>query len=238
MMRCKRLACRFRSRNVRFVFTLLKRNIKDPELRCRNLPVAAFEAASVNRHLKTGRFICHTGAKEQGRAIVLKFIHRIFFLSVLTVFTAQAGGQDLMIYPAKGQSQQQMEKDKFTCHSFAKQQSGFDPTQTPPLTSAAAYPPPPGSAAGGVVRGGAGGAALGAAIGGIAGGWSGAGKGAAIGALTGGVFGGLRSQARNAQVAQAQQQVAAQQAAQYQQKRNDYNRATSVCLEAKGYAVK
>jgi hypothetical protein len=168
----------------------------------------------------------------------MKAFKLIFALSLLTIFEGQALGQDLIVYPAKGQSQQQMEKDKFTCHSFAKQQSGFDPMQTPPPAPAAAYPPPPGSAAGGVVRGGAGGAALGAAVGGIAGGWSGAGKGAAIGALTGGVFGGLRSQAQNTQTAQAQQQVAAQQAAQYQQKRNTYNRATSVCLEAKGYAVK
>jgi hypothetical protein len=120
-------------------------------------------------------------------------------------------GQDLIIYPAKGQSQQQMEKDKFDCFSWAKQQSGFDPMQTP-------APAP--------------------AVGGIAGGWSGAGKGAAIGALTGGVFGGLKSRARNYQSAQAQQQVSAQQTFQYWQKRDTYNRAYSVCLEAKGNAVK
>jgi hypothetical protein len=45
-------------------------------------------------------------------------------------------GQDLIIYPAKGQSQQQMEKDKFDCFSWAKQQSGFDPMQ-PPATAPA-----------------------------------------------------------------------------------------------------
>jgi hypothetical protein len=116
----------------------------------------------------------------EGRPAVMKAFKLIFALSLLTIFEGQALGQDLIVYPAKGQSQQQMEKDKFTCHSFAKQQSGFDPMQTPPPAPAAAYPPPPGSAAGGVVRGGAGGAALGAAVGGIAGGWSGAGKGAAL----------------------------------------------------------
>jgi predicted lipid-binding transport protein (Tim44 family) len=168
----------------------------------------------------------------------MKTIIFIFVLSVLTPFAGQTLGQDLIIYPAKGQSQQQMEKDKFDCYSWAKQQSGFDPMQIPPPAQAPPPQPPPGSTAGGVVRGGAGGAALGAAVGGIAGGWSGAGKGAAIGALTGGVFGGLRSQARNNQSAQAQQQLAAQQSAQYRQKRDAYNRACSVCLEAKGYAVK
>ncbi|MGB8427954.1 MAG: hypothetical protein WCD88_19370 [Desulfobacterales bacterium] len=166
----------------------------------------------------------------------MKVIKFILALSLLTVSADHAAGQDLIVYPAKGQSQQQVEKDKFTCHSFAKKQSGFDPMQTPaPLPPAQ---PPPGSAAGGVVRGGAGGAALGAAVGGIAGGWSGAGKGAAIGALTGGVFGGLRSQARGYQSAQVQQQSAAQQSAEYRQKRDTYNRANAVCLEAKGYAVR
>jgi hypothetical protein len=168
----------------------------------------------------------------------MKTIIFIFVLSVLTLFVGQTLGQDLIIYPAKGQSQQQMEKDKFDCFSWAKQQSGFDPMQTPAPAPAPPSQAPPGSAAGSVVRGGAGGAALGAAVGGIAGGWSGAGKGAAIGALTGGVFGGLRSRSRNYQSAQAQQQVSAQQTSQYWQKRDTYNRAYSVCLEAKGYAVK
>jgi predicted lipid-binding transport protein (Tim44 family) len=162
------------------------------------------------------------------------FIIVLFFL---TIPAAPASGQDLIVFPAKGQSQQQVERDKFDCYSWAKQQTGFDPMQTP-APAQPPPPPPPGAAAGGVVRGGAGGAALGAAIGGIAGGWSGAGKGAAIGALTGGVFGGLRSQARNSQSAQAQQQYAAQQSAQYRQKRDTYNRACAACLEAKGYTVK
>jgi hypothetical protein len=173
-----------------------------------------------------------------GRTIMKKAIEFVAVLLLLTIAAGQVAGQDLIIYPAKGQSQQQMEKDKFDCFSWAKQQSGFDPMQTPAPIQAPPPQPPPGSAAGSVVRGGAGGAALGAAVGGIAGGWSGAGKGAAIGALTGGVFGGLRSRARNYQSAQAQQQVSAQQTTQYWQKRDTYNRAYSVCLEAKGYAVK
>jgi len=173
---------------------------------------------------------------EERRTVVKRVLSCIMVLSFVVLAADQASGQDLIVYPAKGQSQKQMEKDKFDCYSWAKQQSGFDPMQTP--APAPAPPPPTGSAAGGVVRGGAGGAALGAAVGGIAGGWSGAGKGAAIGALTGGVFGGLRSQSRNYQSAQAQQQVAAQQSAQYRQMRDAYNRANSVCLEAKGYKVK
>ena len=156
---------------------------------------------------------------------------------VLVMALGQAWGQELIIYPAKGQSTQQMEQDKFSCYSWAKQETGFDPMQAQaPIQSVPS--PPAGASPGSVVRGGARGAALGAAVGGIAGGWSGAGKGAAIGGLTGGVFGGMRSRAYNQQAAQAQQQYAAQQSAQYRQKKDTYNRAYSVCLEARGYMVK
>jgi hypothetical protein len=43
-----------------------------------------------------------------------------------------------MIYPAKGQSQEQTEKDKFERYTWAKQQTGFDPMETPTATA----PPP------------------------------------------------------------------------------------------------
>ena len=166
-----------------------------------------------------------------------KAIVSIFILSFLIIAVGESMGQELIIYPAKGQSQQQMERDKFDCYSWAKKETGFDPIQAQ-APSQPVPSQPAGASRGSVVRGGAGGAALGAAVGGIAGGWSGAGKGAAIGAVTGGVFGGLRSRAANQQAAQAQQQYAAQQSAQYRQKKDTYNRAYSVCLEAKGYMVK
>ena len=209
------------------------------EFRCGRLSTVAVWYLMGQRDCGGRAIHCAKSEKNhEGRPIVKKAITFIIILSFLIILAGQAASQDLIVYPAKGQSQQQMEKDKFACYSWAKQQSGFDPMQTPAPIQAPPPQPYPGSAAGGVVRGGAGGAALGAAVGGIAGGWSGAGKGAAIGALTGGVFGGLRSQARNYQSAQAQQQVAAQQSAQYRQNRDTYNRSYSVCLEAKGYAVK
>ena len=37
--------------------------------------------------------------------------------------------QDPFIYPDKGQSNEQMEKDKYECYSWAKGQTGFDPMQ-------------------------------------------------------------------------------------------------------------
>jgi predicted lipid-binding transport protein (Tim44 family) len=164
----------------------------------------------------------------------------IYFFTILVLMSflmANALAQDVVIYPAQGQSQQQMEKDKFECYSWAKQQTGFDPMETPKATA----PPPPQSGrsvAGGAVRGGIGGAALGAGIGAIAGGGKGAGKGAAIGGLAGGTLGAARSSAQKRQEEQARQQWEQEQAAQYTQKRDGYNRAYSACLEGKGYTVK
>lgn len=100
-------------------------------------------------------------------------------LSSLAIAGGQASGEDLIVFPGKRQTQQQIERDKFDCYSWAKTQAGFDPMQTPAPAQPPPPQPPPGAAAGGAVRGGAGGMALGAAIGGIAGGWSVAGKGGA-----------------------------------------------------------
>jgi hypothetical protein len=40
-----------------------------------------------------------------------------------------AAQQDLIIYPKNGQSKDQQAADQFECHSWAKGQTGFDPTQ-------------------------------------------------------------------------------------------------------------
>jgi len=38
------------------------------------------------------------------------------------------GGDDFFVYPKNGQSDDQQAQDKFECHKWASQQSGFDPT--------------------------------------------------------------------------------------------------------------
>jgi hypothetical protein len=168
-----------------------------------------------------------------------------------------------IVFPARGQTQQQMDKDKTDCYAWAKNQTGFDPvaaslqannqpvqTVTPPVQTAPPPPPPP---QGNVVRGGARGAAGGAAVGAIAGD---AGKGAAIGAVAGGAVSGIRQRragqaqqeaAAQQQAAQnqaaldqqaAQQQAAAQQTSANQQKLDAYKRAFQACMEGKGYTVR
>jgi len=161
----------------------------------------------------------------------------LLFMVVLIfacVVTGGAFAQDFFIYPNKGQSNDQMEQDKFQCYNWAKGQTGFDPMQVPKATSA---PPPKSDAnvAGGAVKGGIGGALLGAGIGAIAGD---AGKGAAIGAVSGGALGGMRSHNQKKEAERAQQQWEQQQVAQYTQSRDSYNRAYVACLEGRGYTVK
>ena len=140
--------------------------------------------------------------------------------------------QEPFIYPDKGQSAEQQEKDKYECYSWAKDQTGFDPMQVPTATA-----PPPGQEApeGGVVRGAGRGALVGVTAGAIAGD---AGKGAAIGAATGALFGGMRRNDQQRRQEQEQQQWAEQEGANYANQRNNYNRAYSACLDGRGYTVK
>lgn len=160
----------------------------------------------------------------------LKVLAVSFFLGVFLADGAVA--QDLYVYPNQGQSEEQQQKDKYQCYDWAKQQSGFDPMKTPTATA----PPPkeqstgPGALGGAAVGAGAG--ALGGAI------LSGKpGTGAAVGAVTGGVLGGLKSSRTNKQNKQARADWERQQAAQYQQGRNNYNRAFSACMSGRGYTI-
>ena len=151
----------------------------------------------------------------------------------LYLFTAHdAIAQEMYIYPEKGQSADQQEKDKYECYSWAKKETGFDPMKVPTATE----PPPQKEAKkGGVGRGAVRGGLVGLGVGAIAGD---AGKGAAIGAVSGGLIGGMRRQDQKRQEAQAEQQWADEQTAQYAQHRSQYNRAYAACLEGRGYRVK
>ncbi len=148
------------------------------------------------------------------------------------VLAAQSHAQDLMVYPAQGQSQEQQQEDEFECYNWSKQESGFDPMAAPQATA-----PPPQQQ--GRQANPLGGAARGAAVGVVGGAIGGnAGKGAAIGAATGALIGGMRGNEQKRQQQQAQQQWEQEQAAQYQYNRNNYNRALAVCLEGRGYTVR
>jgi len=151
------------------------------------------------------------------------------------LLTGSSRAQDVYAYPAKGQSQAQQDRDRYECHSWAVQQTGFDPSRSPAVasdTSAASNQPAPPQ--GHVVKGAARGAALGAVGGAITGN---AGTGAAAGAAMGGMAGGMRR--RDQRIQQNQQQQATSQAAanSQQSQRNAYNRAMASCLTGRGYTV-
>jgi len=78
-----------------------------------------------------------------------KFI-LMLFLSVTVCFSGEALGKELMVFPANGQGEEQMEKDKYECYSWAKKESGFDPMEIPKATE---HPPQQQARGGGVVRG-------------------------------------------------------------------------------------
>ena len=130
------------------------------------------------------------------------------------------------VYPAKGQSPQLQKKDEGQCHTWAVQQSKYDPSNPP---KAAAAPKAPTTATGTTPGAGLRGAARGAVVGEIVGGD--AGTGAAAGAVA------ARAQSRRQNAAQAQQQ---QQAATQQQQAgmDGYQKARAACLEGRGYTVK
>jgi hypothetical protein len=139
---------------------------------------------------------------------------------------------DILMYPKQGQSQAQQDKDRYDCHTWAKGQTGYDPTAPPPQVAQA---PPPSGSQHSAVRGAGRGAALGAIGGAIAGD---AGKGAAIGAGVGAAGGAIRRRSDEQQQAQAQAQAQAGQSAATQQGADAYKRAMGVCLEGRNYAVK
>lgn len=139
-----------------------------------------------------------------------------------------------IIYPAKGQSAQQQQKDEGECYAWAKGQTGYDPAQATQYV----VPPPPqqnvgGERIGGAARGAVGGAVIGAIAGD-------AGKGAGIGAVAGTMSGGAKKrqkQAGNEQAAAQQQRAVAQQQQVTAEQQQNFQRAYGACFEGRGYTV-
>ena len=158
------------------------------------------------------------------------------------------------IYPSKGQTPQQEQKDKNECYDWASQQTGFDPAQELADQQAAAararqqsqqaqqtalqqMESTQGQGAGGAAVGAAGGAIFGAIAGN-------AGRGAAIGSAVGLLAGWHLRRAEEIaaenQQLQTQQQIAAQSAQQLavsQQKLANYNLAFKTCMQGRGYTL-
>jgi hypothetical protein len=158
----------------------------------------------------------------------MRFANRARCVPVLLVaaMLVPPASAESFVYPAKGQSAQQQQKDEGECNTWATQQSKYDPANPPKQPAAA---PPPTTATGTTPGAGARGAARGAIIGEAVNGD--ASSGAAIGAAA------ARGQSRrqNAAAAQQQQQAASQQD---QAGMAAFQKARAACLEGRGYTVK
>lgn len=150
-----------------------------------------------------------------------------------------ANGADVFVYPAQGQSDKQLDRDRYECHKWSVTQSGYDPSAAP--AQPAAYQPvsmvrlPPRGidTVAGVISGAFTGAVL-------AGPYD-TSEGAMIGAIAGGIMGAITESARRKEAGQ----INAHQVSQSQAERtrletraSNYRRAISACLEGRGYTVK
>jgi hypothetical protein len=145
-----------------------------------------------------------------------------------TPSTSISKSLSIYVFPTNDQNQEQQDADELACYKWAMEQTGYDPVSPPQVEAEKVDTSPDGTA----IRSAARGAAAGAAIGAIAGD---AGKGAAIGATTGGLVG---ARAKRAGDANKQQQSTNEAEAKEKALLDEFKKAFSVCMEAKGYTVK
>ena len=145
---------------------------------------------------------------------------------IAAVFSVSASAQT-MVYPAKGQSADLQKKDEGECHTWAVQQSQYDPANPPPAPATTAQPNT--TATGSTKGAGARGAARGAVVGEVIA--DDASTGAAVGAAA------ARGQSRRQNNAAAQQQTQAA-TQQSQAGMANYQKARAACLEGRGYTIK
>lgn len=161
---------------------------------------------------------------------------RVYSHSVAVAPIAPPSTQ-VMFYPNAGQSPEQQDRDRYECYRWAVQQARFDPgaPQVPPhqrVDVVSATPPGANTAAGAVT-----GAILGAAVARP----RNAGGGAILGAVTGAIIGANSDAQNTAQTQRLQERYDAREAqlnAQLDQQADKFRRATSACLEARGYTVR
>jgi len=143
---------------------------------------------------------------------------------------------DVYFYPKQGQNSQQQARDRYECYLWARQNTGYDPSQYRPDSRSnvrVVAVPGPGHD---TVAGGVTGAVLGAAVSRP----RDAGAGALIGAVAGAVIGAASDESRQ-RAADAEQAridtVHAQRVAQSDAVIQSYRRALKACLEGRGYTV-
>ena len=166
----------------------------------------------------------------------MKHVTFITFLLLFSIWLiSPVYAQDPIFYPAKGQSEDQLEKDKYECYNWAKKKTGFDPMKTPTTKTA---PPEKEEKVWGAGKTAVAGGLVGAGVGGIAGGGKGALVGGAVGAGGGALVGSARSSNQREREERKRKNWEQKEANTYARERNQYNRALGACMEGRGYSVK
>lgn len=141
----------------------------------------------------------------------------------------------VFVYPRNAQSQDLQSRDRYECHNWAVQQTGFDPSAPslpPHLRVVVAEGPSPGA---GLATGAAAGAVIGAVLSPP---WQ-AGRGALLGAIAGAAFGGIAQSAAEQQAREeAQANAEYARAAELEEQARRYVRALTACLSGRGYEVR
>lgn len=145
---------------------------------------------------------------------------------------------EVYFYPAKGQSKEKQDRDRYECYLWAKGQTGFDPSapQLAPHQRIRVEPTtPPGEET-------AAGAITGAVLGAVVAEPGRETEGAVKGAIAGAIIGAASESARREQAERRQQQqqelLEAQRAARIEQQASNYRRAMAACLKGRGYEVR
>lgn len=140
----------------------------------------------------------------------------------------------VFVYPLHAQSADLQGRDRYECHNWAVQQTGFDPsapTVPPHLRVVVSSGPPPGS---GMAVGAIAGAVIGSAVSSP---WQ-AGRGAFLGAIAGAAVGGMAESTASQQREQAETAAEYARAAALEEQARNYVRALTACLSGRGYEVR
>lgn len=144
---------------------------------------------------------------------------------------------DIYVYPSKGQTEKQLDRDRYECHNWAVAQSRYNPSDShlaPHQQVRVVEMPPPG-------RDTAVGAMTGAVIGSSVAGRRDSGEGAMAGAIVGAMIGASSEAAQRRAADDGNTRLSAEaqaERARLERQAADYRRAISACLEGRGYTVK
>lgn len=150
-----------------------------------------------------------------------KFIAAAWTAGLVLLGAGIPAAQELYVYPARNQSDEQMGRDKEECHAWAVKETGVDPEKVATASTA----PAPGNSGGGLA-----GPAVGAARGAMSG-------EAGAGAIRGIGIGRLIHAVRARRQMEEQHQTTTQDHQERQAQLQKYDRAFGACLTGRGYTV-